>query len=130
MSGLDERSADLMPCVFNLGALNPALAAILSMRPACELDDLCSGNEPKSVNFSLETPSFVPLFLTLVFDSEDPRKISSVLLLLGGSETDLDPTSSPNIADKKVLGLGLGGTQSPIITTLSSIPAILTNIEV
>jgi hypothetical protein len=127
MSVLDDMSADLMPCVFNLGALNPALAAILSTRPARELD-LCSENESKSVNLSRERLLCVPLLFTLVFPdtigSGGPRKRSSVVLLEGGSESGRDPISSPNIEEKKVLVFGVGGTQSPITAALSSIPSI------
>jgi hypothetical protein len=130
MSEFKDRSDDLMPSVFNLGALNPALAAILSTRPLRELD-FWSENEPNSVSLSLEKlPCCVPLLFTRVFPDSigsggRPRKSPSLLLLLGGSgTTGLDPISSPNIAEKNDLGLGLGGTQSPIIATLSSTPAM------
>lgn len=124
---MDDKSVDLIPCVFNLGALNPALAAILSPRPPRELG-LCSQNGSKPEKLSGETLLGVPLLFTLwlpdAIGSGGPRKSSSVLLLEGGSGSGREPISSANIAEKKLLVFGVGGTQSPIIATLSSIPAI------
>lgn len=84
VSEFGARSADLMLSVFNLGALDPARAAIRSTRPPRELD-LCSDKGLVSVDLEPNTASSCAVGFEVEFSGHNELFLSWQKGLLSSS---------------------------------------------